>query len=165
GVGNDEIFSSVRIESVMPFNESPETPYIRLTPAPIRVSTSTSATRAITTTSRRGRPPYTSTTEASTSRPVPNGPGQICRAVGTSRGLGGTHMEGSIPQQMKAAVLDKYGGPEVLPVATLPVPTPGAGEILIRLESAGIGVWDADVRSGEFEIGERKFPKVIGNDG
>ena len=74
-------------------------------------------------------------------------------------------MEGSIPQQMKAAVLDSYGGPEVLHVATLPVPTPAADEILIRLESAGIGVWDADVRSGEFEIGERKFPKIIGNDG
>jgi NADPH:quinone reductase-like Zn-dependent oxidoreductase len=74
-------------------------------------------------------------------------------------------MEGSIPQQMKAAVLDKYGGPEVLHVATLPVPTPAADEILIRLESAGIGVWDADVRAGDYEIGERKFPKVIGNDG
>ncbi|HET6981842.1 MAG TPA: NADP-dependent oxidoreductase [Myxococcaceae bacterium] len=66
---------------------------------------------------------------------------------------------------MKAAVLDSYGGPEVLHVATLPVPTPAADEILIRLESAGIGVWDADVRSGEYEIGERKFPKIIGNDG
>jgi NADPH:quinone reductase-like Zn-dependent oxidoreductase len=74
-------------------------------------------------------------------------------------------MEGSIPQQMKAAVLDKYGGPEVLHVATLPVPTPAADEILIRLESAGVGVWDADIRAGEYEIGERKFPKVIGNDG
>ena len=74
-------------------------------------------------------------------------------------------MEASIPEQMKAAVLDKYGGPDVLHLATLPVPTPSAGEILIRLESAGVGVWDADVRAGEYEIGERKFPKVIGNDG
>src|SRR5262249_8091323 len=35
----------------------------------------------------------------------------------------------------------------------------------IRLESAGVGVWDADVRAGDYEIGERRFPKVIGNDG
>src|SRR5262249_24165143 len=34
-----------------------------------------------------------------------------------------------------------------------------------RLVSAGVGVWDADVRSGDYEIGERRFPKVIGNDG
>src|SRR5215831_17005563 len=39
--------SCCRIESVMPFSESPETPYIRRTPDPMRVSTRTSATRAM----------------------------------------------------------------------------------------------------------------------
>jgi NADPH:quinone reductase len=67
-----------------------------------------------------------------------------------------TTMETSIPQQMRAAVIDRYGGPDVLHVATLPVPRPGAGEVLIRLDAAGVGVWDADVRSGEFEIGKRQ---------
>jgi NADPH2:quinone reductase len=74
-------------------------------------------------------------------------------------------MQASIPQQMKAAVIDRYGGPEVLHVATIPVPSPKADEVLIHLAAAGVGVWDADVRSGEWEIGERRFPKVIGNDG
>lgn len=74
-------------------------------------------------------------------------------------------MSSSIPQQMKAAVIDRYGGPEVLHVAMLPVPSPKADEVLIRLAGAGVGVWDAEVRSGEFEIGERRFPKVIGSDG
>jgi NADPH:quinone reductase len=78
---------------------------------------------------------------------------------------GGINMETSIPEQMRAAVIDRYGDPDVLHVATLPVPRPGAGEVLVRLDAAGVGVWDADVRSGEFEIGKRKFPKVIGNDG
>lgn len=74
-------------------------------------------------------------------------------------------MPESIPQEMKAVVIDRYGGPEELHVATLPVPEPNADEVLIRLASAGVGVWDADIRAGEFEIGERRFPKVIGNDG
>jgi len=74
-------------------------------------------------------------------------------------------MPGSIPQQMKATVIDRYGGPEELHVATLPVPQPKADEVLIRRTSAGIGAWDTEIRAGEFEIGERRFPKVIGNDG
>jgi NADPH:quinone reductase len=74
-------------------------------------------------------------------------------------------MQASIPQQMKAVAIDRYGGPEVLHVATVPVPSPGADEVLIRLHAAGIGVWDPEVRSGGFEIGKRRFPKIIGNDG
>jgi NADPH:quinone reductase-like Zn-dependent oxidoreductase len=71
----------------------------------------------------------------------------------------------SIPKLMKAAVIDRYGGPEVLHVSTIPVPEPKADEVLIRLAAAGVGVWDAEVRAGEWEIGERRFPKVIGSDG
>ena len=74
-------------------------------------------------------------------------------------------MTTSIPREMKAAAIDRYGGPEMLHVARLPVPSPKADEVLIHLRAAGVGVWDAEVRSGEFEIGERRFPKVIGNDG
>ncbi len=74
-------------------------------------------------------------------------------------------MQGAIPKQMKAAAIDKFGGPEVLHTETLPVPKPKAGQVLIRLDSAGIGVWDPYVRSGELELGKRDFPQVIGNDG
>ena len=74
-------------------------------------------------------------------------------------------MEGSIPAQMKAAAIDRYGGPEVLHTATLPVPRPGPDQVLVRLDSAGIGVWDPYVRSGEVEFGPSGFPRVIGNDG
>jgi NADPH:quinone reductase-like Zn-dependent oxidoreductase len=74
-------------------------------------------------------------------------------------------MQPSIPSTMKAAAIDRYGGPEVLHTATLPVPTPGSKQVLIRLDSAGIGVWDPYVRSGEVEMGPSGFPRVIGNDG
>jgi NADPH:quinone reductase len=74
-------------------------------------------------------------------------------------------MQGSIPAQMKAAAIDRFGGPEVLHAETLPVPHPAADQVLIRLDSAGIGVWDPEVRSGEVELGRSGFPRVIGNDG
>jgi len=75
-------------------------------------------------------------------------------------------MNASIPQTMKAAAIDRFGGPEVLELRSLPVPRPKARQVLIRLDTAGIGVWDPEVREGEVELGrKRKFPRVIGNDG
>lgn len=74
-------------------------------------------------------------------------------------------MQASIPEQMKAAAIDRFGGPEVLHPATLPVPKPKPRHILVRLDSAGIGVWDPYVRTGELEMGGTAFPRVIGNDG
>lgn len=74
-------------------------------------------------------------------------------------------MQNHVPGQMKAAALDRFGGPEVLRVHSLPVPTPNDDEVLIALDSAGIGVWDPLVRSGELKFGEHEFPLVIGNDG
>ncbi len=74
-------------------------------------------------------------------------------------------MQASIPEQMRAAAFDRYGGPEVLHTETLPVPEPRSRQVLIRLDSAGVGVWDPYVRSGELELGPTQFPRVIGNDG
>ncbi|HET7826822.1 MAG TPA: NADP-dependent oxidoreductase [Anaeromyxobacter sp.] len=74
-------------------------------------------------------------------------------------------MQGTIPAQMKVAAFHQYGGPDVLRAQTLPVPRPGPSQILVRLDAAGIGVWDPEVRSGELELGPRRFPQVIGNDG
>jgi NADPH2:quinone reductase len=74
-------------------------------------------------------------------------------------------MQGTIPEQMKAAAFERHGGPEVLHAETLPVPRPGPKQILVRLDSAGVGVWDPDVRSGELKLGPDRFPQIIGNDG
>jgi NADPH:quinone reductase-like Zn-dependent oxidoreductase len=74
-------------------------------------------------------------------------------------------MTPSIPDKMKAAAIDRFGGPEVIHTRSLPVPTPGPREVLIRLDTAGIGVWDPYVRAGELSSSEPAFPQVIGNDG
>ncbi len=74
-------------------------------------------------------------------------------------------MQASIPEQMRAAAFDRYGGPDVLHTERLPVPQPRPNQVLIRLETAGVGVWDPEIRSGELQLGPSRFPRVIGNDG
>jgi NADPH:quinone reductase-like Zn-dependent oxidoreductase len=67
---------------------------------------------------------------------------------------------------MHASAIDQFGGP--ITPHTLPVPQVGPDEILIRIESAGIGVWDPFEREGGFAKiygGNPKFPYVLGSDG
>src|SRR5512147_1133753 len=69
---------------------------------------------------------------------------------------------------MRAAALDRFGGVENLQVKQLPVPEPGPDEVLLRVESAGVGVWDPYEREGEFAkmFGDTPtFPYVLGSDG
>jgi len=71
----------------------------------------------------------------------------------------------SIPSTMRAAALDRFGGPEVLTLHELPIPTLEANEILIAVHTAGVGSWDADMRAGWWPEGEPSFPLVLGSDG
>jgi NADPH:quinone reductase-like Zn-dependent oxidoreductase len=71
----------------------------------------------------------------------------------------------TIPKTMRAAAIDRFGGPEVLTIHTLPVPEPGPHEVLIELHAAGVGIWDAAMRRGDYADGTEKFPLVLGTDG
>jgi NADPH:quinone reductase-like Zn-dependent oxidoreductase len=67
---------------------------------------------------------------------------------------------------MRAAAIDRFGGPEVLKLHTLPVPAIDSGEVLIAVHTAGVGGWDADMRDGWSPGGGRpRFPLVLGTDG
>jgi NADPH:quinone reductase-like Zn-dependent oxidoreductase len=67
---------------------------------------------------------------------------------------------------MRAAALDRTGGPDVLTLHTLPVPVIEPGEVLIAVHTAGVGGWDADMREGWTPDGKRpQFPLVLGTDG
>ena len=71
-------------------------------------------------------------------------------------------------QTMRAVALDKFGGPEALKIQNLPIPEIEAGEVLIRVEAAGVGAWDPYEREGRFVeiMGVKpKFPYVLGTDG
>src|SRR6202167_4463516 len=70
-----------------------------------------------------------------------------------------------VPRTMFAAAIDRFGGPEVITAHALPVPEIDAGEVLIAVDTAGVGGWDADVREGLFASRKPRFPLVPGYDG
>jgi NADPH2:quinone reductase len=56
----------------------------------------------------------------------------------------------SIPLQMTAIAIRTPGGPEVLTPEARPVPTPGAGEILVKVAAAGVNRPDVMQRMGQY---------------
>jgi NADPH:quinone reductase-like Zn-dependent oxidoreductase len=61
---------------------------------------------------------------------------------------------------MKAAVIHEPGGPEVLKIESRPVPTPEAGEVLIRVKAFGLNRSELFTRQG-LSPGVA-FPRVLG---
>lgn len=49
---------------------------------------------------------------------------------------------------MKAAVFDKFGGPDVLRIDEVPTPAPAAGEVLVRVRAAAMNHLDIWLRRG-----------------
>jgi NADPH2:quinone reductase len=71
-----------------------------------------------------------------------------------------------IPERMKAAAIDRFGPPSVLKLHELPLPKPGPREVLIALDTAGVGGWDTSIRDGSWRApGRPRFPLVPGIDG
>jgi NADPH:quinone reductase len=72
----------------------------------------------------------------------------------------------SLPKTMRAVAIDRFGGPEVLTLHELPLPSLGPDEVLIAVHTAGVGSWDAEIRGGWWP-GEKpvRFPVVLGSDG
>ena len=64
---------------------------------------------------------------------------------------------------MKAIVITRLGGPEVLEARDVPEPTPGAGEELVRVEAAGLNFADTMACSGGYP-GTPKPPLVAGRE-
>lgn len=71
----------------------------------------------------------------------------------------------AIPKTMRAAAIDHFGGPEVLSIHSLPVPEVDANELLIAMDTAGVGIWDVELREGKYASGNERFPLVLGTDG
>jgi NADPH:quinone reductase-like Zn-dependent oxidoreductase len=61
---------------------------------------------------------------------------------------------------MRAIVVRETGGPEVLRLEEVPDPVPGAGELLVRVEAAGVNHYDVNQRAG----GATALPYVPGSD-
>lgn len=77
-------------------------------------------------------------------------------------------MKNKTNQTMRAVAIDEFGGIEKMKARELPVPEVATDEILVRVDTAGVGVWDPFEREGGFakEFGiHASFPYVLGTDG
>jgi len=71
----------------------------------------------------------------------------------------------TIPATMRAWRVHEFGGPEVLRLDTVPVPSAGAGEILIKVAAASINPIDWKMRSGHLRgIVNIALPRALGRD-
>ncbi|KAB2920298.1 MAG: quinone oxidoreductase [Hyphomicrobiaceae bacterium] len=69
---------------------------------------------------------------------------------------------------MKAVQVHSFGGPDALAVEELPVPTPGKGEVLVKLELAGVNYIDVYMRNGSYgrsETYRTPLPMTLGMEG
>ena len=63
---------------------------------------------------------------------------------------------------MKAAYIEKFGGPEVLKYGDLPDPTPGPGQVVVDTHAASVNGADWKVCAGEYA--NPSFPVILGRD-
>ena len=77
-------------------------------------------------------------------------------------------MNQKLNKTMKVVAIDRFGGIETLKTRQLSIPDVGANEVLVRVEAAGVGVWDPFEREGgfakEYNV-QPTFPLVLGSDG
>ncbi len=66
-------------------------------------------------------------------------------------------------KNMRAAIVSRYGGPEVLELTEIQVPTPDSRQVLIRVHAASVNFADINARKGKYHLG-KKPPYVPGID-
>lgn len=64
---------------------------------------------------------------------------------------------------MKAVRITRFGGPDVLEVQDIAVPSPGRDEVLLRVYAAGVAPWDVIIREGRSEVSPQP-PLTLGSD-
>jgi NADPH:quinone reductase-like Zn-dependent oxidoreductase len=66
---------------------------------------------------------------------------------------------------MKAMVIRRYGGPDVLEPGEIDSPRPGRGDVLVRVRGSSVNPVDCAIRSGMLKwIVRLRFPAVLGVD-
>jgi NADPH:quinone reductase len=63
---------------------------------------------------------------------------------------------------VRAVIVNDYG--DTPAIAEVPTPQPGPGEVLLRLEAAGMNPMDRTLASGEWQPAPATFPMVLGAD-
>src|SRR5688572_8394128 len=65
---------------------------------------------------------------------------------------------------MKAIVVREYGEPEVMKIEDVPTPEPGDGQVLVKVEAAGVNPVDTYLRTG-IHAHAPELPYTPGKDG
>jgi len=71
-------------------------------------------------------------------------------------------MSNPVGETMQAVRLHEPGGAEALRVETIPIPRPGAGEALVKVEAAGVNFIDVYKRTGLYQL---PLPATLGEEG
>jgi len=64
---------------------------------------------------------------------------------------------------MMAWRVHEFGSPDVMKFERVPRPEPGPGEVLVKVEAAGVGPWDGWIRSGKSAL-PQPLPLTLGSD-
>jgi NADPH:quinone reductase-like Zn-dependent oxidoreductase len=64
---------------------------------------------------------------------------------------------------MKAWRVHEFGPPEMMQFERVQVPSPGPGEVLVRVQAAGVGPWDGWIRGGRSAL-PQPLPLTLGSD-
>src|SRR5512146_289685 len=64
---------------------------------------------------------------------------------------------------MMAWRIHEFGPPSVMKFERVPRPDPGPGEVLVRVEAAGVGPWDGWIRAGKSVL-PQPLPLTPGSD-
>jgi NADPH:quinone reductase-like Zn-dependent oxidoreductase len=72
-------------------------------------------------------------------------------------------MAGEVKRTMLAVRVHHFGGLDSLVLEDVPRPAPGEGEVLLRVKAAGVGPWDAWIRSGRSVL-PQPLPLTLGSD-
>jgi len=64
---------------------------------------------------------------------------------------------------MKAGRIHFFGAPNAIVIEEIPCPTPGEGELVVRVAAAGVGPWDALIREGKSVV-QVPLPLILGSD-
>ena len=65
-------------------------------------------------------------------------------------------------KRMNTWAVEQFGLPAQMHPEKLEVPKVSANDVLIRMRGAEIGDWDAAAISGDWDVGRRTFPLVVG---
>src|SRR4051812_32847362 len=81
----------------------------------------------------------------------------------SSSNLHQSNTDGAHSSSMMAWRVHEFGTPEVMKFERVSRPDPGPGEVLVKVEAVGVGLWDDWIREGKSSL-PQPLPLTLGSD-